>query len=93
MNGYSVVDSTLVPSNLTKGTAAKKCSAFIFGAWNEMLIGEWAAIEVLANPFGDAYSSGGIQVRALQNLDITVRRKNAFSVIKDFDPTATAAAA
>lgn len=93
LNGYSVVDSTLVPSNLTKGTAAKKCSAFIFGAWNEMMIGEWAAIEVLANPFGDAYSSGGIQVRALQNLDITVRRKNAFSVIKDFDPTATAAAA
>lgn len=89
LNGYRVVDSTLVPSNLTKGTS-NTCSAFIFGDWSELLIGEWAAVEVLSNPYGSGFSSGGIQIRALQNLDITVRRKNAFSVIKDFDPNAAA---
>ena len=87
LNGYRVEDSTLVPSDLTKGTASKKCSALIFGAWNEMLLGEWGFVEVLSNPYGDAFKSGGLEIRGLQNLDIAVRRPNAFAVVKDFDPS------
>lgn len=87
LNGYRVEDSTLVPSNLTKGTTSKKCSALIFGAWNEMLLGEWGVVEVLSNPYGDSFASGGLAIRALQNLDIAVRRPNAFAVVKDFDPS------
>lgn len=92
LNGYTTVDSTLVPSNLTKGTASKKCSAFIFGAWNEMLLGEWGVVEVLSNPYGDAFKSGGLSVRALQNVDVAVRRPSAFAVVRDFDPSYVAPA-
>ena len=93
LNGYRVVDSTLVPSDLSKGTASKKCSALIFGAWNELLMGEWSAVEITLNPYGSAFASGGTQIRAIQNIDTVVRRPAAFCVVKDFDPTAAAAAA
>lgn len=89
LNGYRIEDSTLVPSNLTKGTATTKCSALIFGAWDQLLIGEWAAVEIMLNPFGSAFASGGTQIRAIQHVDVAVRRGAAFSIIKDFDPTAT----
>lgn len=89
LNGYRIEDSTLVPSNLTKGTATTKCSALIFGAWDQLLVGEWAAVEIMLNPFGSAFASGGTQIRAIQHVDVAVRRGAAFSIIKDFDPTAT----
>lgn len=92
LNGYPVIDSTLVPSNLTKGTAKTKCSALIFGAWNELLIGEWSAVEIMLNPYGSAFKSGGVEIRAIQNVDTAVRRPAAFCAVKDFDPTFTAAA-
>lgn len=92
LNGYPVVDSTLVPSNLTKGTAETKCSALIFGAWNELLIGEWSAVEIMLNPYGSAFKSGGVEIRAIQNVDAVVRRPAAFCAVKDFDPTFVAPA-
>lgn len=92
LNGYPVFDSTLVPSNLTKGTAKTKCSALIFGAWNELLLGEWSAVEIMLNPYGSAFKSGGVEIRAIQNVDTAVRRPTAFCTVKDFDPTFTAAA-
>lgn len=92
LNGYPVFDSTLVPSNLTKGTAKTKCSALIFGAWNELLLGEWSAVEIMLNPYGSAFQSGGVEIRAIQNVDTAVRRPTAFCTVKDFDPTFTAAA-
>lgn len=93
LNGYPVFDSTLVPSNLTKGTAKTKCSALIFGAWNELLLGEWSAVEIMLNPYGSAFKSGGVEIRAIQNVDAAIRRPTAFCTVKDFDPTFTAPAA
>ncbi len=93
LNGYPIVDSTLVPSNLTKGTAKTKCSALIFGAWNELLLGEWSAVEIMLNPYGSAFKSGGVEIRAIQNVDAAIRRPTAFCTVKDFDPTFTAPAA
>lgn len=52
-----------------------------------MLLGEWGVVEVLSNHYGDSFASGGLAIRALQNLDIAVRRPNAFAVVKDFDPS------
>lgn len=90
LNGYAIADSTIVPSNLTKGTASDKCSAVIFGAWDNLLIGEWSAVEIAVNPYGAAFKSGGMEIRAIQNVDTCVRRKEAFAAVKDFDKTAKA---
>ena len=91
LNGYAIADSTVVPSNLTKGTATSKCSAVIFGAWDNLLIGEWSAVEIAVNPYGAAFKSGGMEIRAIQNVDTCVRRKEAFAAVQDFDPTASKA--
>lgn len=90
LNGYAIADSTIVPSTLTKGTATSKCSAVIFGAWDNLLIGEWSAVEIAVNPYGAAFKSGGMEIRAIQNVDTCVRRKEAFAAVKDFDKTAKA---
>ena len=91
LNGYAIADSTVVPSNLTKGTTTSKCSAVIFGAWDNLLIGEWSAVEIAVNPYGAAFKSGGMEIRAIQNVDTCVRRKEAFAAVQDFDPTASKA--
>ena len=91
LNGYAIADSTVVPSNLTKGTTTSKCSAVIFGAWDNLLIGEWSAVEIAVNPYGSAFKSGGMEIRAIQNVDTCVRRKEAFAAVQDFDLTASKA--
>jgi HK97 family phage major capsid protein len=82
LNGYRAGVSNQVPSNLTKGTGTN-LSAIIFGNFNELLIGSWGELEILANPYGDGYDSGDVKVRALQTVDIQARHENSFCVIKD----------
>jgi hypothetical protein len=72
-----------VPANLSKGTAIGICSAIIFGNWSDVLIGDWGVFEILANQFGAGYDAGDIEVRALQTIDIQLRRANSFVKIVD----------
>lgn len=82
--GYRAEFSNNVPSNLTKGTSASKCSAVIFGNWADLLIGEWGVLEILPNPYASgAYEAGAVQVRAMQTIDVAVRHAESFVVMKD----------
>ncbi len=84
INGYTVARSNQARSNLTKGTANGVCSETFFGAWSELLIGEWGVLEVVPNPYAaEVYKSGGVLLRALQSLDIGVRHAASFSVMSD----------
>lgn len=38
LNGYRCAVSNQIPSNLTKGTSANKCSPLIFGNWSDLMI-------------------------------------------------------
>ena len=83
VNGYPVARSNQVSSTGTKGTSSGVCSTVIFGAWNELIIGEFGVLEVLANPYGTGFNSGSIDIRALQSVDIAVRHAASFSAITD----------
>ena len=82
LNGYRAGVSNQVPADLTKGTGTN-LSAIIFGNFDDLLIGSWGELEILANPYGDGFDSGDVRVRALQTVDIQARRQNSFCVIKD----------
>ena len=82
VNGYPLVVTNAIPSNLTKGDSSGVCSALVFGNFNELLIGQWGGLDLLIDPF----SSKGkaiIEVSAMAYHDILVRRPEAFAAIKD----------
>ena len=84
LNGYPVARSNQARSNLTKGVSGAVCSEIFFGAWNEVLIGEWGVLEIVPNPYDAAvFKNGGVLLRVLQSLDIAVRHAASFAVMSD----------
>lgn len=84
INGYTVARTNQARSNLTKGSSSGVCSEIFFGAWSELLVGEWGVLEIVANPFAAAvYGSGGVLLRALQSVDIGVRHGASFATMSD----------
>lgn len=83
MLGYDMFTSTQIPVNLTKGTSSD-CAEVYFGNWQELIIGMWGAMEILAtNVGGNAWTQNAIEVRLVQNVDIQVRHKESFAVCAD----------
>ena len=84
INGYPMARSNQARSNLSKGTSTGVCSELVFGAWSELLMGEWGVIEVVPNPYDAAvFKNGGVLLRVLQSLDIAVRHAASFAVMSD----------
>jgi HK97 family phage major capsid protein/HK97 family phage prohead protease len=84
INGYPMARSNQARSNLTKGTSSGVCSELFFGAWSEVLIGEWGVVEIVPNPYDAAvFKNGGVLLRVLQSLDIALRHPASFSVMSD----------
>jgi HK97 family phage major capsid protein len=82
LNGYGAKATTQVPSNLTKGTSTTVCHAIIYGNWNELLLPEWGAIEIIVDPYtGARYAT--YQVTTHQFVDVAVRHAESFAAIKD----------
>ena len=91
INGYTCEMTNILPGDLTKGTASKTCQAMAFGDFSKMVIGQWGAIEVLANPYeSTAFKSGGVLMRIINAVDVAIRQPKAFSVMKDILLTAPA---
>lgn len=84
INGYPMARTNQARSNLSKGSSTGVCSELIFGAWSELLMGEWGVIEVVPNPYDAAvFKNGGVLLRVLQSLDIAVRHAASFAVMSD----------
>ena len=81
-NGYNVEWTNLVPSNLTKGTASQKCSAMIFGNWEDLYIGHWGGVDIVVDPYTLAAQA---DVRFVLNSwdDAVVVEPKSFAAIKD----------
>ena len=71
-----------IPSDLTKGSSSGVCSAAIYGNFQDLLIGLFGSLELLADPYTQ-FQSGGVGVRALQAVDINVRHAQSFGAIVD----------
>jgi HK97 family phage major capsid protein len=85
LNGYRAYVSTQVPSNLTKGGGTDLHSV-IFGNFAELLIGQWAGLDVVVDPYS---SSKNALVTIVVNSwwDSAVRHAKSFAAIKDADIT------
>jgi HK97 family phage major capsid protein len=82
--GFPLGVSNLVPSNLVKGSSGAVCSALIFGAWSDLLLGYWSAFDLLVNPYeSTAYTKGNIQVRAMATADVQLRHVESFAKTSD----------
>jgi len=83
VNGYGLYATNNIPSNLVKGNGTN-LSAVIFGAWSELLIGFWGALEITVNPYAhEDYIRGNVSIRAMLTCDIAIKHVNSFAVIKD----------
>jgi len=81
LNGYKYDFSNVVPSTLTKGTSTA-CSAMIFGNWEDLWIGEWGGLDLVADPYTLAASA---EVRIVMNAwnDVKVVEPKSFAAIQD----------
>lgn len=79
--GYNIASTTLVPSNLSKGTGSN-LSAAIFGDFTNVMLGFWSGVDVVVDT-SSLSTSGGTRLAFFQDLDVGIRHGEGFSVIKD----------
>lgn len=79
--GYNVAASTLVPSDLTKGSGSN-LSAAIFGNFSDLMIGMFGGLDVLVDPYTGS-STGATRVALYQDIDVAVRHAESFAAIQD----------
>ena len=81
LNGYNAVVSTQVPSTLTKGSSTD-CHAIIFGNWEELIIAQWAGLDLVVDPYTGA-KSALVTLVANSWWDVAVRHAESFAAMKD----------
>ena len=77
-----------LPAYVTNQLEAKAGSPakgrVLVGDFSQMVIGEWGATEVLANPYAAGYyEKGDVQLRIMHSMDAVVRHPKAFVVADD----------
>ena len=82
VNGYKAAVSNQMPSNLTKGSASGVCSAIIFGNWQDLLIGEFGAVDLLVDPYSDS-AKANVRIVATAFVDVAVRHAESFAAMTD----------
>ncbi len=79
--GYKARFSGNVPSDLTKG-AGTDLSAVIFGAWADLMIGQWGGIDLIVDDVTEA-AKGNVRLVAHSEWDIAARHAESFAAIQD----------
>lgn len=82
MNGYRAATSSLVPSNLTKGTSNGICHGILFGNWRELIMAYWGGVEIIVNPYS-LDTTGTYRITANAFFDVGVRRAQSFAAMLD----------
>jgi len=78
--GFPVYSTTQLP--FVTGTRKD----IYFGNWNDLLIGEWGGLDILASAEagdanGSAFTQNQVWIRAIQEVDVAVRHGESFAVI------------
>lgn len=85
LNGYRALVSTQVPNDLTKGSGTN-LHAVIYGNWSELVIGQWAGIDLVVDPYSN--SKKALVTLVINSWwDAIVRHAASFCAIKDADIT------
>lgn len=80
VNGYRWAASNQIATNLTTGSATTICSAIFFGNWNDLIIANFGATDLVVDPYVLAVN-GVVRVIARRWTDIAVRHPASFAVL------------
>ncbi|MBH1979402.1 MAG: phage major capsid protein [Comamonadaceae bacterium] len=85
MQGGRMADLPVHSTNQLDAKAGSPATGrLIAGDFTQLVIGEWGATEVLANPYAAGYyEKGDVQLRILHTMDAVVRHPKAFVVAED----------
>lgn len=87
VNGYRAEVTNQLPTPSSGGGTPYNMHTFIAGVWNQLLIGEWGALEVITDPYR-LKKQGMIEVTTYETCDINVRHPEAFAAATDINPLA-----
>jgi len=87
INGYPIDWTNLVPSNITKGTSSQKCSAMIFGNFEDLYIGHWGGIDMVIDPYTLA-ENGDVRMVLNSWDDCVVAEPKSFAAVQDLTTNA-----
>jgi HK97 family phage major capsid protein len=82
MNDHRAEATNQLSKELGAGSDEHAC---VYGIWSELLVGEWGAIEVLANPYTLA-AKGLVQVTSFYLADVAPRHPESFCTSKGLVP-------
>jgi hypothetical protein len=82
VNGYEAHASSVIPANLTKGTATT-ASAIIYGNWADLVVASFDdTVDVLTNPY-TLQAQGAVVISLEMAIDVNARHNESFSIIYD----------
>ncbi|MDT5268412.1 MAG: hypothetical protein QOH49_598 [Acidobacteriota bacterium] len=82
MNDHRAEATNQLSKELGSGSDEHAC---VYGIWSELLVGEWGAIEVLANPYTLA-ARGLVKVTSFYLADVAPRHPESFCTAKGLVP-------
>ena len=85
LNGYPLLQSSLIPSDLIKGSGSS-LSAMFFGNWNDLLIAFWSGVDIVVDS-SSLSTIGALRLAFFQDLDVALRHDESFAVVKDMVTT------
>ena len=77
VNGYPFYMTNALPSDMTQGNTSSACSAALFGAWSQVLVGGWGGLQFIVDPY-TAKNKGVLEITAIAYHDVLVRHPEAF---------------
>lgn len=84
--GYPFYATNQIPNKpaTTGANATPATSTLVFGAWSNLIVGVWDALDLTSNPWADSvYRKGNVQVRIIADVDVAVRHPEAFAFADD----------
>lgn len=82
LNGFKCGLTSLVPSDLTKGTSSGVCSAIIFGNFNDLFLGEFGVLDLIVDPYKLA-EQGLVRLIANTFWDVEILNAASFATMED----------
>lgn len=79
VNGYRAEVTNQIKTNLTTGTATTICSAIVFGNWNELIVANFGATDLVVDPYTLAVN-GVVRIIARRWVDVGVRHPEGFAI-------------
>ena len=79
VNGYRAEVTGQIATNLTTGTATTICSAIFFGNWNDLIVAQFGATDLVVDPYTLAVNAV-VRIIARRWMDTGLRHPASFAI-------------